>query len=129
MDGFVHQQNLERLRSIWLLPASSLPVHNRGRCAMNSTVIKRSIVVNGHKTSVSLENAFWDGLKEIARSRDMLLSAIVAMIGSERRHGNLSSSIRLFVLDCYQEQAQNHLHRTSAASAMVALPLAHSPPK
>lgn len=69
---------------------------------MKSPVIKRSIVIAGHKTSVSLEDAFWRGLKEIAMSRRMTLSDLVASIDSERQHGNLSSAIRLFVLGHYQ---------------------------
>ena len=68
---------------------------------MKSTVIKRSIVVAGHKTSVSLEDAFWNALKEIATGRNMTLSSLVAKIDAERSHGNLSSAIRLFVLRCY----------------------------
>lgn len=68
---------------------------------MKSSVVKRSIVVAGHKTSVSLEDAFWNGLKEIAAGRDTTLSDLVASIDAERRHGNLSSAIRLFVLHCY----------------------------
>ena len=71
---------------------------------MKSPVVKRSIVIAGHKTSVSLEDAFWKGLKEIATSRDVTLSDLVATIDSERRHGNLSSAIRLFVLDHYRAQ-------------------------
>lgn len=69
---------------------------------MKSPVVKRSIVIAGHKTSVSLEDAFWKGLKEIADERNMTLSDIVASIDSQRRHGNLSSAIRLFVLDHYR---------------------------
>jgi predicted DNA-binding ribbon-helix-helix protein len=69
---------------------------------MKSPVVKRSIVIAGHKTSVSLEDAFWKGLKEIAGGRDMTLSEMVAAIDSERQHGNLSSAIRLFVLDFYR---------------------------
>lgn len=71
---------------------------------MKSPVVKRSIVIAGHKTSVSLEDAFWKGLKDIAGTRDMTLSELVAAINSERRHGNLSSAIRLFVLDHYRNQ-------------------------
>jgi predicted DNA-binding ribbon-helix-helix protein len=67
--------------------------------------VKRSIVIAGHKTSVSLEDAFWKGLKEIADARNMTLSDIVASIDSQRRHGNLSSAIRLFVLDFYRGQS------------------------
>lgn len=69
---------------------------------MKSPVVKRSIVIAGHKTSVSLEDAFWKGLKEIADERNMTLSDMVANIDSQRRHGNLSSAIRLFVLDHYR---------------------------
>jgi predicted DNA-binding ribbon-helix-helix protein len=69
---------------------------------MKSPVIKRSIVIAGHKTSVSLEDAFWKGLKDIAGGRDMTLSELVAAIDTERQHGNLSSAIRLFVLDHYR---------------------------
>jgi predicted DNA-binding ribbon-helix-helix protein len=69
---------------------------------MKSQVIKRSIVIAGHKTSVSLEEAFWRSLKEIARERGTTLSELVASIDSNRRHGNLSSAIRLFVLDHYR---------------------------
>jgi predicted DNA-binding ribbon-helix-helix protein len=69
---------------------------------MKSPVVKRSIVIAGHKTSVSLEDAFWKGLKDIAVSRGMTLSDLVASIDTERRQGNLSSAIRLCVLDHYQ---------------------------
>ena len=75
--------------------------YSRWGVIMKSLVVKRSIVAAGHKTSVSLEDAFWDGLKEIARRRNITLSELVSTIDSERRHGNLSSSIRLFVLDFY----------------------------
>jgi predicted DNA-binding ribbon-helix-helix protein len=71
---------------------------------MKSPVVKRSIVIAAHKTSVSLEDAFWKGLKEIASTRDMTLSDLVSTIDSERLHGNLSSAIRLFVLDHYRSQ-------------------------
>ena len=69
---------------------------------MKSPVVKRSIVIAGHKTSVSLEDAFWKGLKEIANGREVTLSDLVASIDTDRRHGNLSSAIRLFVLDHYR---------------------------
>ena len=69
---------------------------------MKSPVVKRSIVIAGHKTSVSLEDAFWKGLKQIADDRDMTLSDMVSAIDSDRHRGNLSSAIRLFVLDHYR---------------------------
>jgi predicted DNA-binding ribbon-helix-helix protein len=75
---------------------------------MKSPVIKRSIVIGGHKTSVSLEDAFWSGLKDIARERITTLSDLVGDIDSARKHGNLSSAIRLFVLDHYRQPAEGH---------------------
>jgi predicted DNA-binding ribbon-helix-helix protein len=71
---------------------------------MKSPVVKRSIVVAGHKTSVSLEEAFWSGMKEISASRGLTLSELVAEIDTGRRHGNLSSAIRLFVLDYFRNR-------------------------
>jgi predicted DNA-binding ribbon-helix-helix protein len=66
---------------------------------MKSSIIKRSVVIAGHKTSVSLEDAFWSDLKEIARGQQATLSNVVAEIDKARQRGNLSSAIRLFVLD------------------------------
>jgi predicted DNA-binding ribbon-helix-helix protein len=59
---------------------------------MKSQVVKRSVVIAGHKTSVSLEDAFWKGVKEIAGSRNMTLSDLVAGIDSERLYGNPSGA-------------------------------------
>lgn len=73
---------------------------------MKSPVVKRSIVIAGHKTSVSLEDAFWTSLKAIAGDRDVTLSDLVASIDTDRHAGNLSSAIRLFVLDHYREQSE-----------------------
>ena len=72
---------------------------------MKSPVVKRSIVVGGHKTSVSLEEAFWNGMKEISGQRSMTLSEMVGEIDSNRQQGNLSSAIRLFVLDHFKSRA------------------------
>jgi predicted DNA-binding ribbon-helix-helix protein len=66
---------------------------------MKSSVVKHSIVLVGHHTSVSLEDAFWKMLKEIASERDLTVSDVVAGINSGRQYGNLSSAIRLFVLE------------------------------
>lgn len=71
---------------------------------MKSLVIKRSVVIAGHKTSVSLEDAFWSGLKEIAVERRMTLSDLVSTLDKQRAQGNLSSALRLFVLDFYRSQ-------------------------
>ena len=72
---------------------------------MKSPVVKRSIVVKGHKTSVSLEEAFWTSMKEIAAERDKTLSDLTSEIDSQRQQGNLSSAIRLFVLDHFKTRA------------------------
>ena len=71
---------------------------------MKSPVVKRSIIVAGHKTSVSLEDQFWKGLKEIAGKRLITLSTLVDTIDAQRQQGNLSSALRLFVLDYYRSQ-------------------------
>jgi predicted DNA-binding ribbon-helix-helix protein len=71
---------------------------------MKSPVVKRSIVLAGHKTSVSLEDQFWKGLKEIAGKRLMTLSTLVDTVNSQRQQGNLSSTLRLFVLEYYRSQ-------------------------
>jgi len=72
---------------------------------MKSSVVKRSISIAGHKTNLSLEDAFWTGLREIARSRATSVSAVVADIDMRRRHANLSSAVRLFVLEHARAQA------------------------
>ena len=72
---------------------------------MKSTVVKRPILLAGHKTSVSLEDEFWVGLKEIAKAQRKTLSDLVGSIDTQRPHGNLSSALRLFVLDHYQKRA------------------------
>jgi predicted DNA-binding ribbon-helix-helix protein len=88
---------------------------------MKSPVVKRSIVIAGHKTSVSLEDAFWQGLKDIAGTRDMTLSELVAHIDSERRHGNLSSAIRLFVLDHYRQAGESRAAMVESGDGIVTM--------
>jgi predicted DNA-binding ribbon-helix-helix protein len=73
---------------------------------MKSSNVKRSIVVAGHKTSVSLEDAFWNALKEIAERRHMHVSDLVGSIDAKRLNGNLSSAIRLYVLDYYRPRVK-----------------------
>lgn len=64
---------------------------------------KRSVLIAGHKTSVSLEGAFWEELRAIAAERDMPLGRLIEEIDMTRG-GNLSSAIRLFVLDRLREK-------------------------
>ena len=66
---------------------------------MKSAIIKRSVIIDGHKTSISLEDAFWSDLKEIAHRHQSTLSKLVTQIDETRQQGNLSSAIRLFVLE------------------------------
>ena len=86
---------------------------------MKSAVIKRSIVIAGHKTSVSLEDGFWNGLRDIAASRDLNLSELVKLIDKGRQNGNLSSAIRLFVLNHYRVLA-GHGDDQAEASPSIA---------
>jgi predicted DNA-binding ribbon-helix-helix protein len=86
---------------------------------MKSPVVKRSIVLAGHKTSVSLEDAFWEGLKDIAKARRVTLSNLVGGIDTNREHGNLSSALRLFVLNHFKATAASHL-TDSKPSAIIA---------
>jgi predicted DNA-binding ribbon-helix-helix protein len=71
---------------------------------MKSPIVKRSIVVAGHTTNVSLEDAFWDGVRSISCLRKVTLSEFLCEIDRTRR-GNLSSSIRVFVLEHFMRQA------------------------
>jgi predicted DNA-binding ribbon-helix-helix protein len=94
---------------------------------MKSSVAKRSIVVAGHKTSVSLEDAFWKTLKEIADSRHQTLTDLVAAIDSGRQRGNLSSAIRLFVLDYYRDQVSEFVARDKARELLGGATVAITP--
>jgi predicted DNA-binding ribbon-helix-helix protein len=80
-------------------------------------------VFAGRKTSVSLEKAFWIGLREIAKLRAATLSELVTDIGMQRQHGNLSSALRLFILDHYRAQALRY-----GAPIVVAQPTDDSAP-
>jgi predicted DNA-binding ribbon-helix-helix protein len=66
---------------------------------MKSPVVKRSIIIDGHKTSISLEDAFWSDLKEITHRRGATVSKLVTQIDETRQQDNLSSAIRLYVLE------------------------------
>jgi predicted DNA-binding ribbon-helix-helix protein len=75
------------------------------RGTMNSPIIKRSVVLHAHKTSVSLEQPFWLELKSIAAERKVPLHRLISEIDGNRQHGNLSSALRLFVLAKYRPEA------------------------
>jgi predicted DNA-binding ribbon-helix-helix protein len=92
---------------------------------MISLVIKRSIVIDGQKTSVSLENEFWDGLREIASHKNLALSTLVKQIDAGRTTNNLSSAIRVFVFNYFYTylSQRNYLdsgqHNLEASTAGV----------
>jgi predicted DNA-binding ribbon-helix-helix protein len=68
---------------------------------MGSEIVKRSVVINGHKTSVSLEQRFWEGVKFVAGEKNFTISGLLAEIDGQRTQDNLSSAIRLYVFDYY----------------------------
>ena len=82
---------------------------------MKSLIVKRSIIIGGQKTSVSLESSFWQAFKDIAALRNMTLSDLVMSIDAERK-GNLSSAIRLFVLEFYRDQIEATAARDTTAA-------------
>jgi predicted DNA-binding ribbon-helix-helix protein len=88
---------------------------------MPSTVIKRSIVVAGHKTSVSLEDSFWIGLKEIARDSHLTLSKLVNKVDTERVNANLSSALRVYVFQHFRGGQTNGRGQADARQAAVQL--------
>jgi len=71
---------------------------------VKSTIIKRSIAIDGRKTSIGIEDDYWNSLKEIAHQRNETVSRLVTRIDKERKSANLSSNLRLFVLEYYQDQ-------------------------
>ena len=76
---------------------------------MESLVVKHSIDIAGRKTSISLEDVFWNSLREIAHRRKETLSQLVASIDANRKAANLSSAIRVFVLDFYRSQFEREV--------------------
>lgn len=83
---------------------------------MKSVVIKRSILINGRKTSVSLENEFWNALREIAGPEKFALATLVEQIDKERNNINLSSAIRVFVFT-YVRELNGKKHNSGRHSA------------
>ncbi len=88
---------------------------------MRSAIVKRSIVIGTRKTSVSLEQEFWVGLKQIARERMATLSSLIMQINVTPRGRNLSSALRLFVLEHYKAEALKHQAPRTAQSSSPAI--------
>ena len=76
---------------------------------IRSAVVKRSIVINSHKTSVSLENEFWLALREIAKKEFVAINTLVARIDGSRGSHNLSSAIRIYVLNYFRRAFEQHI--------------------
>ena len=74
-----------------------------------SAVTKRSVVIGGHKTSVSLEEPFWTEVRAIANAEQITVSSLLRRIDRERTNANLSSAIRVYVLEHVRDRA-NGLH-------------------
>ena len=72
---------------------------------MRSPIVKRSVIIGGHKTSVSLEAPFWEGLRRIAELNEVPVSGMLKQIDAGRDSANLSSAIRVFVLEHYRTLA------------------------
>lgn len=70
---------------------------------MSDTIVKRSVSIAGHRTSVSLEAPFWDALRGIAAARARSVQSLIGEIDAGRDGQNLSSAIRVFVLRSVQE--------------------------
>jgi predicted DNA-binding ribbon-helix-helix protein len=83
---------------------------------------KRSVVLAGHRTSVSLENAFWDALKTIAGNRSSTVNQLVTEI-DKQRDGNLSSAIRVYVLRSLQSELTTARNGAPAVSTLPSEPL------
>jgi len=77
--------------------------------AAATAIAKHSLTIAGHRTSISLEQAFWDALRDIARQRGLSLAALIGEIDARRGAANLSSAVRVFVL----QTAASRSERTS----------------
>lgn len=69
------------------------------------SIVKHSVRVQGRKTSITLEPAFWEVIRDTARARRMTAAALISQIDRERTDGNLSSALRLFALNLYRSGA------------------------
>jgi predicted DNA-binding ribbon-helix-helix protein len=87
-----------------------------------SRTVKRAFVIAGRKKSISLEEVVWRSLEEISTCRDVTLVALLTDIASTKYQGNLSSAIRLFVLNFYREQLELQ-HRQNVIQAVLRSPI------
>lgn len=90
-------------------PTGNLARGQTDRSFAPTRPVKRSFSIAGHRTSISLEAAFWDALKAIAASKEQSLASLVAEIDRERGDAGLSGAIRVWILDYYRLQGgQGH---------------------
>jgi predicted DNA-binding ribbon-helix-helix protein len=80
-------------------------MHDQPEQAPATRIAKHSLVIAGHRTSISLEDAFWHELKRLSLARNQTLAALVAEIDAGRGAANLSSAIRVFILDSLRPHA------------------------
>ena len=99
MDYNSSSQAFRRLVEIGLASRVQAMIRRRG---LRSQVSKRSVAIGQHKTSISLEAGFWDGLKEAAAHEGISVPVLITLIDTDRDHANLSSAVRLYVLDYYR---------------------------
>jgi predicted DNA-binding ribbon-helix-helix protein len=81
---------------------------------------KRIIILDGCKTTVSLEDSYWSGLKEIARCQGVSVAKLIGDIRDARRENNLSSAIRIFVLEHFQNKIKQAASPHSACAVAIA---------
>ena len=94
---------------------------------MKSRVVKRSVFLAGHRTSLSLEEEFYHGLSEIAAGRHLRVNELIHEIGTNRQSGTLSSALRLFVLEYYRSQSRTNAGMNSTRAE--AGPSSAAPPE
>ena len=87
---------------------------------MKSAITKRSVVIGGHKTSVSLEAPFWSAVREIAGHQQLTVSSLLRQIDLERRNANLSSAIRVYVLENVLSQVASARQQPDAGQTLWA---------
>jgi predicted DNA-binding ribbon-helix-helix protein len=97
-DSLIVSQAIENAQNGLVNPSAGGSSEGE-RCIPDARVVKRSLVIAGHRTSVSLEDAFWRRMRAIAAERGMSLNSLAAMIDASRGGANLSSAIRVFVLE------------------------------
>ena len=85
----------------------------RRKRTLKSLALKKSVSINGHSTSVNIEGAFWNAFEEIAVGRNISANALVSKIDSERQVANLSSAIRVYVVEHYRLAANANARKRS----------------